>query len=75
MFNEEIMRAMKHVKVAALVVAAGMAMFTPRGISAPEHAPRISADQALQRLMNGNKRAVAAKFVHPDQTVARRVAV
>jgi carbonic anhydrase len=35
----------------------------------------LTGDQALQELMNGNKRYVAAELAHPNQTAARRAEV
>src|SRR5688572_29208115 len=34
--------------------------------------PKLTADQALQMLMEGNKRYVAAKMLRPNQSVQRR---
>jgi carbonic anhydrase len=38
-------------------------------------APRLSSGQALQRLLDGNKRYVTTNFAHPDQTAERRIEV
>jgi carbonic anhydrase len=37
--------------------------------------PRLSSGQALQRLLDGNKRYVSTNFAHPDQTAERRIEV
>jgi carbonic anhydrase len=36
---------------------------------------RLSSGQALQRLLDGNKRYVSTNFAHPDQTKERRIAL
>jgi carbonic anhydrase len=38
-------------------------------------APRLSSGQALQRLLDGNKRYVTTNFAHPDQTAERRIEI
>jgi carbonic anhydrase len=42
---------------------------------AGQAAMRISSGQALQRLLDGNKRYVSTNYAHPDQTAARRIAI
>jgi carbonic anhydrase len=45
----------------------------PRTAPADEHAPAMSAGQALKLLLEGNQRFIAGKMEHPNQTPARRV--
>jgi carbonic anhydrase len=61
------------------IVAAGLgpAIIIPGRLSAagPAKGAGISSDQALQKLLDGNKRYVAGKATRPNQTVTRRNAV
>ncbi len=41
--------------------------------AASAHSPAVSAEEALQKLIDGNARYVAGKATHPDQSNERRV--
>ena len=57
------------------VVALAMLVISVRGAVSAEHAPAMSAEQALKLLLEGNQRFIAGKMEHPYQTPARRVEV
>ena len=57
------------------VVALTMLLMSVRGAVSAEHAPAMSAEQALKLLLEGNQRFIAGKMEHPNQTPARRVEV
>ena len=57
------------------VVAIAMLLMSVRGAVSAEHAPAMSADQALKLLLEGNQRFIAGKTEHPNQTPARRVEI
>jgi carbonic anhydrase len=57
------------------VVALAMLLISVRGAVSAEHAPAMSAEQALKLLLEGNQRFIAGKMEHPNQTPARRVEV
>ena len=57
------------------VVALAMLLMSVRGAVSAEHAPAMSAEQALKLLLEGNQRFIAGKMEHPYQTPARRVEV
>ncbi len=58
--------------VKAMGLGAITACFAGAATTKPASAAtEMTADQALQRLLDGNKRWVQAKLEHPDQTVAR----
>jgi carbonic anhydrase len=52
-----------------------MLLISVRGAVSAEHAPAMSAGQALKLLLEGNQRFIAGKMEHPNQTPARRVEV
>jgi len=56
-------------------VAFAMLLISVRGAVSAEHAPAMSADQALKLLLEGNQRFIAGKMEHPNQTPARRVEI
>ena len=56
-----------------LLALAALSIATTRAVIAAGHEPTISAEQALQLLLEGNQRFVAGKLEHPNQTPARRV--
>ncbi len=60
------MKLRSAVLLATLLVVSGLA------IGAGKETKGISPDQALQKLMDGNKRYSEAKQTHPNQTPARR---
>ncbi len=56
-----------------LVAGFGTTIVLPsRTGAAPQAGPGITGDQALQKLLEGNKRFVAAKASRPNQTAKRR---
>ena len=54
---------------------AWLSLMVVAGTAAAAGGPGISTDQTLQKLTDGNRRYVAAKSVHPNQTAARRADV
>ena len=50
------------------VVAFAMLLMSVRGAVSAEHAPAMSAEQALKLLLEGNQRFIAGKMEHPNQT-------
>ncbi len=54
---------------------AALSITMTRLVIAAVHEPTISAEQALQLLLEGNQRFVAGKLEHPNQTPARRAEV
>ncbi|HSY19850.1 MAG TPA: carbonic anhydrase [Candidatus Acidoferrales bacterium] len=44
-------------------------------VAAPAAAVKLTGEQALQRLLEGNARFVAGQSIHPDQTIERRQAL
>src|ERR1017187_7070583 len=55
-----------------LLALAALSIATTRAVIAAAHEPAVSAEQALQLLLEGNQRFVAGKPEHPNQTRARR---
>ena len=45
------------------------------GTDAGRAVSRLSSGQALQQLLDGNKRYVSTNFAHPDQTAERRIEI
>jgi len=58
-----------------LLAIAAMSITATRTAIGAAHEPTISAEQALQLLLEGNQRYVAGKLEHPNQTPARRAEV
>jgi carbonic anhydrase len=58
----------------ALAAGLGVKLITPTKVSA-EQTSKITADQALQKLMDGNKRYVSEKRTFPDQIASRRTEI
>ncbi len=63
------------VRSLTLLAIAALSIATTRAVIAAVHKPAVSAEQALQLLLDGNKRFVAGKPEHPNQTPARRAEV
>src|SRR5215510_14097635 len=55
--------------------AALLAGIAPNRVYASGEGTDLTADQALQKLVDGNKRYVASKQTYPDQTADRRIEV
>jgi carbonic anhydrase len=55
--------------------AALLAGIAPNMVYASGEGTDLTAEQALQKLVDGNKRYVASKATHPDQTADRRIEV
>ena len=58
-----------------LFAIAAISVIATRAVIAAVHAPTMPANQALQLLLDGNKRFVAGKLEHPNQTPERRAEV
>ena len=59
----------------SLLAIAALSVITTRAVIAAVHAPTMPPDQALQLLLDGNKRFVDGKLEHPNQTPDRRAEV
>ena len=62
-------------RILMLLAIAAMSITATRTAIGAAHEPTISAEQALQLLLEGNQRYVAGKLEHPNQTPARRAEV
>jgi carbonic anhydrase len=62
-------------RILMLLAIAALSITTTRTAIAAAHEPTISAEQALQLLLEGNQRYVAGKLEHPNQTPTRRAEV
>jgi len=60
--------------ITALINLVVLIVFSAGGMSAPESSA-VTAAEARQKLMEGNKRYVAARLLHPNQTARRRAEV
>lgn len=58
--------------VSHLTALTSLSLCLPAGLEARDQADPVSADAALARLTEGNKRFVAGTATHPAQTAARR---
>jgi carbonic anhydrase len=58
-----------------LLAIAGLSIVTTRAVIAAVHAATMPPAEALQLLLDGNKRFVAGKLEHPNQTPERRAEV
>jgi carbonic anhydrase len=65
------MKSVRFVSVATLILFAA----SLHGISAPEPATNITADEALARLKAGNERFVTGQLIHPNAGAERRAEV
>jgi carbonic anhydrase len=58
-----------------LLAIGALSVITARAVIAAVHEPTMPPAQALQLLLDGNKRFVAGKLEHPNQTPERRAEV
>jgi carbonic anhydrase len=62
-------------KPRSAILLAAVLVVSVLAIGAGKETKGVSADQALQKLMDGNKRYTKAKLKHPDQDSVRRAEV
>src|SRR5208337_394952 len=51
-----------------MLAIAALSIATTRAVIAADHGPTVTAAQALQALLDGNRRFVVGKLEHPNQT-------